>query len=84
MAAGRAKIEALRESIRIALELGIKASANIVVPDYDHAPRVIRLLEEHGPDLSVRLLNSLDDGEASVEAVHRILADLGAVPSPDT
>jgi cyclic pyranopterin phosphate synthase len=74
------KINALNESIATALRLGVKASANIVVPDYSHAERVIRLLEQHGPDLSVRLLNSLGDGEESIEAIHRILADLDAVP----
>ncbi len=73
------KIEALRRSIRIALDLGVKASANIVVPNYEHAPRVLRLLDEYGPDLSVRLLNSLDDGEKSVAAIHQILSDLGGV-----
>lgn len=74
------KIQALRQSIRIALAAGIRASANIVVPGYDHAPRVRRLLAEHTPDLSVRLLNSLGEGDASIRAIEAILADLDAVP----
>jgi molybdenum cofactor biosynthesis enzyme MoaA len=74
------KITALHDSIDLAERLGIAASANIVVPDYSHAPRVRRLLDQYSPWLSVRLLNSLDDGPASVTAIHRILADHGAVP----
>ncbi|MGH3713727.1 MAG: radical SAM protein [Micromonosporaceae bacterium] len=74
------KIRALRQSIRAALDHGIRASANIVVPGAAHAPRVRRLLTEHAPQLSVRLLNSLDDGQASIDAITGILADLKAVP----
>jgi GTP 3',8-cyclase len=39
-----------------------------------------QLLDEYAPDLSVRLLNSLDDGIGSVVAIECILDDLGAVP----
>lgn len=74
------KIYSLKKSIETALEYGIKASANIVVPDYTHADRVMRLLEEYSPDLSVRLLNSLGDGDISIQAIYRILDDLKAVP----
>lgn len=74
------KITALRDSVRAALDNGVKASANIVVPDYTHRDRVMRLLEEYSEDLSVRLLNSLDEGEESVHAILRILDDLHAVP----
>ncbi|OLB80017.1 MAG: molybdenum cofactor biosynthesis enzyme [Actinobacteria bacterium 13_2_20CM_2_71_6] len=74
------KIEALRDSVRTALACGIKASANIVVPNDDHAPRVRRLLAEHSVDLAVRLLNSLAEGQESIDAIERILADLSAVP----
>ncbi|MEV0395392.1 radical SAM protein [Polymorphospora rubra] len=75
------KIRALRESVRLTLAHGVGASANIVVPNYDHATRVRRLMDEYAPELSVRLLNSLDDGIESIEAIERILADLGAVPT---
>jgi molybdenum cofactor biosynthesis enzyme MoaA len=74
------KLRALCESVRATLASGVRASANIVVPSYDHASRVHRLLEEFAPDVSVRLLNSLDDGAGSVAAIERILAELGAVP----
>jgi GTP 3',8-cyclase len=74
------KIRALRDSVRLVLSQGVRASANIVVPSYDHAPRVHRLLDEYAPELSVRLLNSLDDGIGSVVAIECILDDLGAVP----
>ena len=80
--AGRAarKIAALKRSIQACAESGVKATANIVVPDYRHAERVHRLLDEYSPDLSVRLLNSLDHGSASIDAIERILRDRGAVP----
>ncbi len=74
------KIEALRASMRVAVELGIKASANIVVPGYDHASRVSRLLSEYSQEVSVRLLNSLDDGQKSIDAINKILDDLDATP----
>lgn len=72
------KIKALRDAVQAALAVGIRVSANIVVPDYSHAPRVRRLLTDFPPALSVRLLNSLDDGADSVVAIERILADVGA------
>ena len=59
----------------------MKVSANIVVLDYSHAARVHRLLDEYSPDLSVRLLNSLDHGAASVDAIERILLERGAMPT---
>jgi GTP 3',8-cyclase len=74
------KIEALRRSMAVCIEFGIKASANIVVPGPDHGPRVHRLLDDYAPELSVRLLNSLDDGQASIQAVHDILTARGGVP----
>lgn len=77
------KITAIWQGIRAALSVGIRASANIVVPDRSHSLPVRRLLTAHSPDLSVRLPNSLDEGEESIqaiEAIEAILADLNAVP----
>ncbi len=73
------KIDALKRSIAACEAHGVKASANIVVPDHTHAPRVHRLLDEFSPNLTVRLLMSLDKGDSSVKAIERILADRGAV-----
>jgi molybdenum cofactor biosynthesis enzyme MoaA len=73
------KIAALKESVGAAERAGIRASANIVVPSGEHAARVLRLLEEYSPCLSVRLLNSLDGGAESIAAIYQILADLGGV-----
>lgn len=73
------KIAALKASIATCEEHGVKADANIVVLDYSHAPRVHRLLDEYSEQLSVRLLNSLDHGRESIEAIERILAERGAV-----
>lgn len=77
---GDRKIRALHQSIQTALDHGIKVSANIVVPNADHAPRVHRLLSEFSSEASVRLLNSLDDGQPSIDAIVGILSDLDAVP----
>ncbi|MFI0487455.1 radical SAM protein [Actinomadura sp. 9N215] len=77
---GQRKLDALAESIDAAISAGVPASANLVVPDYSHKQRVINLLEHHSRHLSVRLLNSLDEGVASIRGIHGILRDLGAVP----
>ncbi|TDW84530.1 cyclic pyranopterin phosphate synthase [Kribbella pratensis] len=74
------KIRALQDSIRVAIANGIGASANIVVPDATHVPRVHRLLTEYLPGISVRLLNSLDDGDKSIDAIHELLVELKARP----
>jgi molybdenum cofactor biosynthesis enzyme MoaA len=73
------KITALKRSIAACEVHGIRASANIVVLDHSHAPRVHRLLDEYSPQLSIRLLNSLDHGAASIEAIERILYERDAV-----
>ncbi|WP_228804799.1 radical SAM protein [Nocardia higoensis] len=73
------KIDALTRSISACETHGVKASANIVVPDHTHAPRVHRLLDEFSPNLTVRLLMSLDRGDTSRQAIERILADREAV-----
>ncbi|GAA2003772.1 hypothetical protein GCM10009799_33630 [Nocardiopsis rhodophaea] len=76
----KAKITALRESIAACVDNGIKASANIVVVDKSHVERVHRLLDTYTPELSVRLLNSLDHGQASLDAIDQVLANRGATP----
>lgn len=74
------KLRALHESINACLDHGIAASANIVVPGPDHVDRVERLIAEHSPRLTVRLLNSLADGRAAINAILTVLDRLGAEP----
>ena len=74
------KIEALEESIRISMELGVGVRANVVIPDRSHVQRVHRLLEKYSPQLSVRVLSSLADGEESLDAIDLLLGQLGAQP----
>ncbi|WP_298180216.1 hypothetical protein [Saccharomonospora sp.] len=57
----------------------MRADANIVVVDHTHIARVHRLLDEYSPQLSVRLLNSLDDGQESLDAIDEVLRQRGAV-----
>lgn len=73
------KIAALKASIATCEQHGVKADANIVVLNHSHGPRVHRLLDEYSSRLSVRLLNSLDHGRESIEAIERILEERGAV-----
>lgn len=74
------KIDALKRAIAVCETHRVKASANIVVLDHSHGARVHRLLDEYSPHLTVRLLNSLDHGAASIDAIERILAERGALP----
>jgi cyclic pyranopterin phosphate synthase len=74
------KLAALRASIAAATRHGVQADANIVVPDHGHIERVHRLLDEYAPQVSVRLLNSLNHGQASIDAIEQALAERGAVP----
>lgn len=74
------KLDALQASVGAAVAHGVKASANVVVPDHRHIPRVHRLLDDYIPQLTVRLLNSLDHGQASLDAIAQALAERGAVP----
>ncbi|RLL66669.1 radical SAM protein [Streptomyces sp. Z26] len=74
------KIMALEQSIRLASSLGIGVRANIVIPDHSHIPRVHRLLERYSPRVSVRVLTSLADGPASLDAVGALLDQLDARP----
>ncbi|WP_158581433.1 radical SAM protein [Actinomadura spongiicola] len=78
---GRRKLDALADSIDTAIGLEVSTSANLVVPDYSHKQRVINLLEHYSTRLSVRLLNSLDGGVASIKGIYGVLQDLGAVPT---
>jgi cyclic pyranopterin phosphate synthase len=73
------KLDALQKSIAVAVEHGVKASANVVVPDHSHVQRVHRLLDEYAPQLTVRLLNSLDHGQVSIDAIEQALKERGAV-----
>lgn len=75
-----AKIKALDESIRVALDLGLRTRANIVLPDRSHVGRVHRLLDRYSPHLSVRVLSSLADGEESLDAIDTLLTELRAEP----
>lgn len=72
------KIAALDESIRLAMEIGVDARANIVLPNRDHVPRVHRLLVKYSPSLSIRILSSLSDGDESLNAIDILLDELGA------
>lgn len=74
------KITALRRSMNAAIESGIDASANIVIPDESHYTRLHRILDEFEPELNLRLLNDIDGGPVSYAAVYKFLSEIGAKP----
>jgi cyclic pyranopterin phosphate synthase len=74
------KLQNLDRSIKSAAECGVGLAANIVIPNYSHRERVFRLMDKYSNNISLRLLNSLEEGDASYEGIYRILDDLGAVP----
>jgi cyclic pyranopterin phosphate synthase len=74
------KLDALDRSIKAANEVGIAASANIVMPDSSHAERIKKVIEKYGDICKIRILNSLDEGAESYNAVYELLADMGAEP----
>ncbi|MFJ8933554.1 radical SAM protein [Streptomyces sp. NPDC102364] len=74
------KLDALTQTIEAAREHGIKVSANIVIPDSDHVERVLRIIEQHGRSVIVRMLVSLEDDGASLAAMQEVVDHLGAVP----
>lgn len=73
------KLAALEAAIQVAVRHGVQANANIVVPGFSHIERVDRLLDHYTPQLSVRLLNSLDHGQESIDAITEALRKRGAV-----
>jgi cyclic pyranopterin phosphate synthase len=74
------KLGALRATIEAASKHGVKASANIVIPDTTHVERVLRIIEEHGRTVVVRMLVNLGDEGASLTAMQEVVDHLGAVP----
>ncbi|WP_016908641.1 radical SAM protein [Streptomyces xiaopingdaonensis] len=75
------KIAALEKSLQVSLNMDLGTRANVVLPDADHIDRVRRLLERYSPQLSVRVLSSLADGEASLDAIDQLLEEVGAAPA---
>lgn len=74
------KIKALRTSINEALNNGIKVDANIVMPDYSHADRIKRIINEYDQRISIKILNDLDKEDESYISIYRMMAELGAEP----
>ncbi|MFE1479914.1 MULTISPECIES: radical SAM protein [Streptomyces griseus group] len=74
------KLDALHSTIEAAARCGVKASANIVIPDTTHVDRVLRVVEDFGRNVVVRMLVSLEDGGRSLAAVQEVVNYLGAVP----
>ncbi|MFD7893406.1 radical SAM protein [Streptomyces sp. NPDC059743] len=74
------KLAALGATIEAASRHGVKVSANIVIPDSSHVERVLRIIEEHGRTVVVRMLVSLEDDGASLAAMRNVVDHLGAVP----
>ncbi|MEU3406922.1 radical SAM protein [Streptomyces sp. NPDC006670] len=74
------KIAALAQTIETGLRSGIKVSANLVVSDSTQIPRALRIIEQYGRDVTVRLLLNLETEKPSRQAILDTLAALDAVP----
>lgn len=74
------KLDALAVTIETATRHGVKVSANIVAPDRHHFERMLRIIEQHGRDVIVRMLVNLEDNGASLTAMREVIDQLGAVP----
>lgn len=74
------KLNALRESINVALENNIQVDANIVMSDGSHAERIKRIIDEYDSKVSIRVLNDLDAGDNSYVAIYNLMAELNATP----
>jgi molybdenum cofactor biosynthesis enzyme MoaA len=74
------KLNALEKSINAAHSVGISAAANIVMPNLSHAERIMRVIDQFGDKCKIRILNSLDQGTESYEAIYELLAIMGAEP----
>ncbi|MFG2226950.1 radical SAM protein [Streptomyces sp. NPDC048644] len=74
------KLAALDATIETATAHGVKVSANIVIPDRSHVEHVLRIIEQHGRAVVVRMLVSLEDGGTSLAAMQEVVAHLGATP----
>lgn len=72
------KLDALERSIVSAHEHGIETAANIVMPTLDHAERIMNIIDRYGDICKIRILNSLDEGKESYEAVYELLAIMKA------
>lgn len=51
------------------------------MPGLEHAERIKRVIDRFGDICKIRILNSLDEGKASYDAVYELLAELGAQPT---
>ncbi|MBZ6081325.1 radical SAM protein [Streptomyces olivaceus] len=74
------KIESLDATVEQALSHGVKVSANIVVVDKTHVPRVLRLIDRYGKDVVIRMLTNLETDSESKEAIDEVLSRVGARP----
>lgn len=74
------RLNSIRKSIDSALECGVKVDANIVMTDYSHAERVVRIIKEYDDKVSVRILNDLGAGDQSYLDIYRLLSEIGATP----
>jgi cyclic pyranopterin phosphate synthase len=75
------KLEALERSLLAAESLDISTAINIVLPDTSHANRVKHVIDTYGTHAKIRILNSLDGGWESYNAVYSLLDELAARPN---
>jgi len=75
------KLNMLNEAINEAVaHENISVSANVVVPDEEHIERTLGILDAYSDTLDIRLLNDIGQGEKSIIATYKLLAEISAEP----
>lgn len=75
---GDNKITSLKKSIECAIDHGVKVNANIVIVDPSHINRVRNLLDDFPPEISIRIMRSLEKRREATTAIRELFEQLGA------
>ncbi|MXQ54422.1 radical SAM protein [Shimazuella alba] len=75
---GDEKIKALKKAMLCAIQHNVKASVNIVILDPSHISRVQNLLSDFPPQISIRIMRSLEIRDEATDALRRLFHQLGA------
>ncbi|MCH5585793.1 radical SAM protein [Shimazuella sp. AN120528] len=75
---GEKKIDSLKKSIACAIENKVKVSTNIVIVDQTHINRIHNLLNNYPPEISVRIMRSLENRQEATKAIKELFEKLGA------
>jgi cyclic pyranopterin phosphate synthase len=75
---GEEKIKALKKSMLCAIENKVEVSVNLVILNSSHIKRIRNLLSDFPPQISIRIMRSLEDRDEATGALKLLLEQLGA------